>query len=755
MGKGIAKITDYTRILISHFLVVTAGIFISSAFLAFSFQDILTVSIEAFQKDSLSKTSYVMDSVYESVKTFTLQLYFDKDISKLRNFENPDYIETNNAFNRMSLYSAILPYIESVYVYSAASERMFIANPYGATRMYEADDFFDREILASLANISAERSLFPKKRTFPKITASGESSPVEGFTFMFFDQYSGTVPHEGAVVVNISENWIRNLVERYDTRYAGDMVIIDGAGRAVLHSGAEMEGDDRILRYSERVSGISEPFGSFFSGEGKEKELVVFARYEPFDWTFLRIVPFSEILVDIGRMRSRVLRLSSLILAAGLLISFFIARRVYRPIGALVSRLILLEDEVAEARLRRKHALLRALMMSDALAGDPDTAEELASFGLSTDLRRRWNLVLFSVDRYASLRASWTVSELAAWKTAAMERIRENSCGFAFSEALELDDDHFVLVIAGDPGLPDFEKSIEEAVRGVQASFGSGAGPSLSAVVGESFAGIETISSAYGELKRVSLDLFFHPRNSILEVRADGRKVNADFQYPVAQEKRICDALLSGNTEDAKAAYLELSRYAAQFSYYTYKYAVIHLAASISSVLIRLPQAEKATGGIYAFESFVHELDQGGSLEDVNDFFVGLFDSLGPLRAEAKESRKRELIGEVEQILKKEYGDRNLCLDTIAERFGMSPAYFGRLFLRLTGSSIVDAINETRMAAAAVLLAEGRMTIHEIIEATGYTNSQHFYRVFKKCFGLTPKEYARDRRRKAKLGEGL
>ena len=52
---------------------------------------------------------------------------------------------------------------------------------------------------------------------------------------------------------------------------------------------------------------------------------------------------------------------------------------------------------------------------------------------------------------------------------------------------------------------------------------------------------------------------------------------------------------------------------------------------------------------------------------------------------------------------------------------------------------------EKRLSKAAQLLRETRLTTQDIILAVGYENTSYFYRVFRSRYGVTPRDYRRDR----------
>lgn len=70
------------------------------------------------------------------------------------------------------------------------------------------------------------------------------------------------------------------------------------------------------------------------------------------------------------------------------------------------------------------------------------------------------------------------------------------------------------------------------------------------------------------------------------------------------------------------------------------------------------------------------------------------------------------------------------------------PAYqVSRLVSRHTGHSFKDLLQKQRLNQAAYLLIHTKMPMETIITSIGYNNSSYFYNLFKKEYGMTPKEY--------------
>lgn len=83
----------------------------------------------------------------------------------------------------------------------------------------------------------------------------------------------------------------------------------------------------------------------------------------------------------------------------------------------------------------------------------------------------------------------------------------------------------------------------------------------------------------------------------------------------------------------------------------------------------------------------------------------------------------------------------DLDLDTLAEKSKMSVRHFCRIFKSLHGQSPMDYIITLRLNHAASLLKTGSQSISDIAFETGFSDSSYFSQMFKKKFGISPKDY--------------
>lgn len=93
----------------------------------------------------------------------------------------------------------------------------------------------------------------------------------------------------------------------------------------------------------------------------------------------------------------------------------------------------------------------------------------------------------------------------------------------------------------------------------------------------------------------------------------------------------------------------------------------------------------------------------------------------------------------------------NLHINNMAYRYAFSPNYFSYLFKKETGCSFVKYIIKLRIEYACTLFKHTDLSVQQVAQKTGYTDSQYFFRVFKKNTGLTPSEYRKKMQRQTLL----
>lgn len=91
-------------------------------------------------------------------------------------------------------------------------------------------------------------------------------------------------------------------------------------------------------------------------------------------------------------------------------------------------------------------------------------------------------------------------------------------------------------------------------------------------------------------------------------------------------------------------------------------------------------------------------------------------------------------------------GFRCFRLEDLARRVGLRPSRLEHLFKHDVKLSIRDFVKRRRILKAAELIVTTDERIAQICYAAGFTDPSNFNHVFKKHFGVSPRQYRNDRR---------
>lgn len=85
--------------------------------------------------------------------------------------------------------------------------------------------------------------------------------------------------------------------------------------------------------------------------------------------------------------------------------------------------------------------------------------------------------------------------------------------------------------------------------------------------------------------------------------------------------------------------------------------------------------------------------------------------------------------------------DPEYNIETLADEIGLSRAHLHRKMKEMTGIATGKFIRDMRMKEAAHLLELGTINISQIAYRVGFNDHNHFSQVFKRYYGVSPKEY--------------
>lgn len=108
-----------------------------------------------------------------------------------------------------------------------------------------------------------------------------------------------------------------------------------------------------------------------------------------------------------------------------------------------------------------------------------------------------------------------------------------------------------------------------------------------------------------------------------------------------------------------------------------------------------------------------------------------------------KEGREERIV-DIMNYVNNHYKD--VTLDELADTFNLSKPYLSKYIKENGGITFQEAVKKARMKKARKLLKESNQTVESIAATVGYENVEHFNRLFKKSYGMTPVQFRRESR---------
>ena len=181
------------------------------------------------------------------------------------------------------------------------------------------------------------------------------------------------------------------------------------------------------------------------------------------------------------------------------------------------------------------------------------------------------------------------------------------------------------------------------------------------------------------------------------------------------------------------------------------------LAAEICAQLSRMPHCFPLSPEILFYtEQFDNRHSSTEREDDIPHLLSLLFSSLlREIAPQAKAGSKRESKREAHVMTIESYIGRHYCepirLSDVAAELYLCPKQVSRILMKEYGCSLSELINRRRLTVAASLLRSTDLSVGEIASSVGYIQENHFYKRFRRAYGMSPLVYRRAEKEKTEV----
>ena len=108
--------------------------------------------------------------------------------------------------------------------------------------------------------------------------------------------------------------------------------------------------------------------------------------------------------------------------------------------------------------------------------------------------------------------------------------------------------------------------------------------------------------------------------------------------------------------------------------------------------------------------------------------------------AEELHTRSNLIVQKAKEYIDENYAQKGLTIHEVAKKNHVSPNYLSYLFKKNTGHNLWEYVIKLRMEDSREMILNTDLRRYEIAERVGYESPEHFSKIFKKYYGISPSE---------------
>ncbi|MCC3374507.1 helix-turn-helix domain-containing protein [Cohnella sp. REN36] len=772
------KNRKYWQRIVLYFNLSFVGLLVlfSIAYYVSSKNAVLDTQRDADEK-VLSQIKYNINYLHEIVQNIAIMTSFDKSIIYLMNAREPDAFTKFQTLRMLDSVADSTSFVDSIAVYNGVEGRMYIGGSglWSRTHLKELEEMTLRSLRQS--DGLAGGRLVPMK-------TDERNANVDLFSFFVLESHPANGAAPNAVVVNIRPQWVFDNIANVNSlggRQDG-IVVLDRDGKALAYP------NETAKKLAEAGGGTALLSGSasdLFQVRriGGEKYLVSEMNVGVNDWKIASILPYDTVMGRVESFRDLSFLLIGLALAISVLLSAAVANRLYQPIRKLTDQFrrntlvplpggpqtahdemsyisgvyestlnklrLAREEENRNQQIVNDYYLRRWMADSESL-----TEEELL------ECRTAWPLLFPKGDE---AEPEWIVAVLTPDPSppALHSQVRDDLFRFAACNITEetiarsfpvrvvdMKNEFLVAIVrttAGRVGQAALRKLLAEAVGTCRRYYRR----TFSAAVYHPVSDPGAVSLGYqAAVRQLMYRLLYGPGSVIAPEDVESNMACRDVSIPAEWEKKLGEAI---RAREDKAILTLLQRWFDAISAFPYDemtFAVQQILLVVRQVL-REPTFAAHSNSI-AMQTLGTHVARSDTLAEMKEKIAHFLVQVCLADREAqKEDKNKVVVDAIKEFVEKNALDINLSLQSVASNFKMSSAYVGRLFKQYLNVSVGDYINGYRLDKAREMLHASSFSVKEIADYLGFNNASYFITLFKKRYGMTPKEF----RMNATLGE--
>jgi YesN/AraC family two-component response regulator len=268
---------------------------------------------------------------------------------------------------------------------------------------------------------------------------------------------------------------------------------------------------------------------------------------------------------------------------------------------------------------------------------------------------------------------------------------------------------------------------------------------SVNFVVG-SFEPITGIEKSYKNAEKKSKEMYYKKNGSIIFCSEEMciKNSSSTIKLSFEEEQKLSAAIKKQDISEVKAIIGKIFKNLEEVN--VERSQCVQLLNDIAIFIFQICKKYQVNiQNIYKYEQPIYEyLLYLNNLEDCEEFFLKIFENLIYEIAEISgNSRYSENVQKAIIYIKAHFKEE-ITLSNLALELKMNSAYLSSIFNHEVGMGFSEYINNLRLEYAKELIDLKKNKIKEVVVLSGFNNYPYFFQLFKKKYGITPKEYIKE-----------
>lgn len=721
-------IAIYTMVCMVVIILVTTAIYRG-------FSREIRNEIYRYQVQALKQVSNTVSFRAEYANYLMVQVKSGQQTSKL--FYSSDQDVVMDAIKDISELRNATKQLYSVYIYNEHDGRIYSSGENMISAISPVEGFGDKGFVEILERVADYPKYTPFLRQISIESPNGTSHQMYVYTYLLYDSYSsGGI--RNIVAFNFHIGWIKDALDYIsaDGKNKTESIWVVNKERQVMYSNAGnyigTYMDHEILP-DEVLEGKD---GYLITGSGNDKKMLVYASpsdsgYE--EWIFLSWIDYSALMGPLDR----VIKLIYIVCVTAILCSLLLIARLsivlYKPVRLMLDRTKVLESERKARQKQEGIQFLRRLFLGNVQDDLMVIQKEFAKYQIQGETEGDIRMLCVSVD-YLNSYFRRVGSEIEA-VDGEIENVLIKCCKAYHENAIciKMQNGVWGICVPAEEG-EEYESLFGEMNRALAPM-----DVTVSMAVSSVGHSARDIPYLYSEVVDVSSYLYLWGRNKVItdeDIQKQGQK---KFEYPHEIEKKFLGLLFGGKNEEATESFKEFVEAISMYTVEEIKLSFMFLAYAVKNTSQKT--MAETSSILVEFDQFYKKLQSVETIDEVENMFLNLIEEITEKLQFYSRERYLKLIDQVKAYVEENYKDITLSVNQVSDYVNMSAAYLGRVFKQVAGTTFTEYLTKYRLDAACKLLKETNMTVNEISDEVGFTNSSYFHIIFKKNMNCTPNQY--------------